>query len=132
MRGQALLIEAAAVAAVTLIALVAASHLFTPQYATPTADLKLYSMWLLAHLYDRGFLHAMVYGYAQPDPEYARMILDTYIPPNLGYNFTVYTIGGDKVYSISRGFNPQNYAGAHMTLRGPRGSTYIAVLQVSR
>lgn len=131
MRGQALLLEAALIAFALIATLILASTLFKVQYTKNAYDLRINAERILVYLMDSGYIYPMVYGMTgSGDPQFAQAVLNSLVPPNYGYNFTVITLTGDKLYSITRNFDPATADGGEVVLL--KGNGYIVILMLSR
>ncbi|AEA12409.1 hypothetical protein TUZN_0926 [Thermoproteus uzoniensis 768-20] len=130
MKGQAALLEAALIAIALVLTLVLSQYLFKVQYTSGNYALRLDAQRILMNWTESGVIYAIAYGIGgSGDPQYARAALETLIPPNIGYNLTVISLTGGKIFTITRGFNPSTADGASIVIL--RGDGRIVVLMLS-
>lgn len=95
---------------------------------------------IFALLHKGNLLISIVYGqYGYGYPDLAKKILDSIVPSDIGYNFTVYRINKDgdieRIYSISgRGYNSLNAYSSSYILTGYNGifEPRLVVLSLSK
>lgn len=131
MRGQALLLESILIVAAVIATLILTSHLFKVQYIKGSYELRINAERILTYLADSGYIYPIAYGISgSGDPDYAKTLLDSMIPPNFGYNFTVASPVTGTIFSITRNFNPAAADGGQLILM--RGEGRIVILLLSR
>ena len=131
MRGQAALYETVLIAAAVILTFVMSQHLFKVQYVAGDYALRINAQRILINWTDSGIIYAVAYGMTgDGDPQYARLALETLIPPNIGYNLTVISLTKGKLFTITRNYNPTAADGAPILIT--RGEGRLVSLMLSR